>query len=60
MVKKEVIDGKEHFICEACGMHYLDNEWAERCEKSCVERKCCDTEVMRHRVEISGKIVGKN
>jgi len=52
MVRVQMMNGRKFFICEACNMYYLEREWAEKCEKSCIEKKCCDTEVMKHSIEV--------
>ena len=48
MVRTVEREGKKYFMCEACDMYYVDREWAEKCEKSCTEKKCCDLEVMKN------------
>jgi len=45
MVKVIQKDNKELYQCEECGFHYVDREWAEKCETWCGEQKSCNIEI---------------
>jgi hypothetical protein len=35
MVTKKTINGKSIFVCDICGLGYLDKETAQKCEDYC-------------------------
>ena len=35
MVKEKLFEGKTVFICEICGLGYLEKEYAQKCEDWC-------------------------
>lgn len=39
---------KELYKCEACGYHYDEKDWAEKCELWCNEHKTCNIEIIGH------------
>ena len=43
MVKK--IDDK--YICEECGLKYLSNDIAMKCEEFCKENNACNMEIIK-------------
>lgn len=53
MVKILQNKNKEVYQCEACGFHYEDKIWAEKCEAWCQEHKSCNLEIISHAVEHS-------
>ena len=50
---EKIIDSekKELYRCPECGFHYLDKEWAEKCEAWCREHKSCNIEITAHAEE---------
>jgi uncharacterized C2H2 Zn-finger protein len=52
MVRVKKKDGKVYFKCEECGMYYLSREIAQRCENFCKRYNGCDTEIIKHAVEL--------
>lgn len=50
MVK--IIQGdKKLYQCEECGFHYINKEWAEKCETWCKENQSCNLEITSHAEE---------
>ena len=37
--------GKKLYQCEACGLHYVEKEQAEKCEAWCKEHNSCNLEI---------------
>ncbi len=52
MVTKKVKEGKQYFVCDECGLIYLNNEIAEKCEKWCKETHSCNPEIIKNAVKI--------
>ena len=52
MVKEITKNDKTYYQCEACEMYYESEEIAKRCEDFCNKYKSCDTEIIKHAVEI--------
>ncbi len=50
MVKKKMIKGQVVFVCEVCGLGYLDQETAQDCEDWCRETGTCSVEITRKAV----------
>lgn len=51
MVKQEEYEGKEIYICEACGFGYKEKEYAQKCEDFCREHNGCSLEITKHAVK---------
>ncbi len=53
MVKEVAYNGKKYYICEVCGLAYLDQKIASECEEFCSNNpgKCS--------LKISSKAVGR-
>lgn len=51
MVKEVKKDEESLHQCEACGFHYREAEWAERCEQWCREHNSCNLEITAHAEE---------
>jgi len=43
--------GAALFQCEACGFHYQEQAWAEKCEAWCTEHQSCNMEITAHAEE---------
>lgn len=52
MVSKKVKEEKAYFVCDECGLAYLDNETAEKCEAWCKKTHSCNTEIIKKAVNI--------
>ncbi len=50
MVKKKMLDDKVLFICEECGLGYLDSATAMECEEWCRKTGTCKVEITRKAV----------
>ena len=55
MVKEKEHNGKIYYMCKECNMYYEDKNIAEKCEKHCNEKHACNTELIKHAVEIDDK-----
>lgn len=51
MVKDMLKDEQKLYQCEACGFHYREKEWAEKCEQWCREHNSCNFEITAHAEE---------
>lgn len=54
MVEKIVIDQREIYVCEECGLGYADKETAEECEKYCSTHHACSIEITRKAIYFPG------
>ena len=52
MVKELRKDNVTLYICEACGFSYKEKEWAEKCQKWCMQHQSCNLEITRHAVPL--------
>ena len=50
MVEKITLGGVELFRCEACGLVYREEEYAQMCESWCRGHGTCNLEITRHAV----------
>jgi len=50
MVKEEIRNNKNYFICEECGFACESKERAENCQNWCKEHKTCNIEITRHAI----------
>ncbi len=50
MVKEIVIEGKNIFVCEECGLGYLSIELAKKCEAYCSKNHACSLEIIKNAV----------
>lgn len=51
---EKIVSSKENsglYKCTECGFHYVDREWAEKCEAWCREHKSCNIEITAHAEE---------
>jgi len=55
MVKQITHNNKTYFQCEECKMYYENRDIAEKCEKFCRENKACNTNLIKHAVELDIK-----
>jgi hypothetical protein len=55
MVKEIKHKGKTYFQCEACEMYYEDRKIAQKCEDFCSKHKSCNTELIKHAVQLDTK-----
>ena len=51
MVETVQKDNRKLYQCPECGFHYVDKEWAEKCEAWCREHKSCNIEITAHAKE---------
>lgn len=51
MVKIAQQNDKELYQCEECGFHYVEKDWAGKCEVWCREHKSCNIEITAHAEE---------
>ena len=51
MVKIIEKDNIKLYQCEECGFHYVDKEWAEKCEAWCTKKHSCNLEIIRHAIK---------
>jgi hypothetical protein len=52
MVKEKKYKDKIYYMCEACDMNYENKDIAEKCEKHCNEKRACNTELIKHAIEL--------
>jgi len=52
MVTEIEKSGKTLYLCEECGMAYLEEEWARKCERWCAEHQACNLEIIEHAVPL--------
>jgi hypothetical protein len=45
------------FLCEVCGLGYLDENTADDCEYYCINNRSCSLEISRKALEISRKAI---
>ncbi|UCG36072.1 MAG: hypothetical protein JSV64_05440 [Candidatus Bathyarchaeota archaeon] len=50
MVKKSKIKRKTLFLCEECGLGYVDRETAQMCEDWCRKTATCSLEITKKAV----------
>lgn len=50
MVKKTLKDGSEIFLCEVCGLGYLEADTAQKCEDWCSTKNSCNLEITKKAV----------
>ena len=50
MVKKSKYQGKEIYLCDACGFGYRTKDLARKCEDYCKNQKACSFEITQHAV----------
>ncbi len=50
MVRRIAHAGSEVFLCEVCGLGYLDRATADRCQRFCEEHNACSLEITRSAV----------
>ncbi len=51
MVKEEIKNNKNYFICEECDFAYEVEKWAKKCEGWCKEHHSCNIEITKHAVQ---------
>ena len=39
------------YQCPECGLHYIDEQIAKKCEAWCIEQKSCNLEITRFSAE---------
>jgi hypothetical protein len=54
MVKKKKIDDKILFVCEECGLGYLNKQTAAECEDWCRKTGTCKVEITKKAVYFAG------
>lgn len=42
---------QELFECPECGLHYVDEELAEKCAAWCSKYKSCNLEIIKYSIE---------
>lgn len=50
MVREIKKEGRRIFICEECGLGYLSEELAKRCEDYCLKNRACSIEITKNAV----------
>jgi hypothetical protein len=50
MVKKSIKNGRQVFLCEVCGLGYLEESMAQKCQEWCSTRHSCSLEIIKHAV----------
>lgn len=50
---ERIVNSKDNelYRCPECGFHYVEKEWAEKCEAWCQEHKSCNIEITAHAEE---------
>lgn len=51
-----VMDEKEVFKCEECGLHYNEKATAQQCETFCKENNACSMDITKHSIESNRKV----
>ena len=46
-----VKESEKKFLCEECGMVYLEKDMAQKCEDWCKKYKSCNLEIIKHAVK---------
>jgi len=54
--KYRVMDKKEVFQCEECGLHYNDETITQQCAAFCKENSACSIEITQNSLESSKKL----
>lgn len=52
MVKREVKNNEEYFLCEECKLCYKDENTAKKCENFCTKNHACSIEITKHAVKL--------
>ena len=53
MVQEDgVVLDKKGFKCSVCGLHYVDNETAEKCYAYCSAQNACSIEITKESLEL--------
>lgn len=52
MVTETERNGEKYYMCEACDMFYRTQELAQQCEDFCNKNKACNTELIKHAVQL--------
>jgi len=55
MVKKTTENGKTLYVCEECGLKYVKERLAEKCEAWCRENNSCNLEITKHAIKLSAE-----
>lgn len=50
MVREAKKEGRKLFICEECGLGYLNEELARKCEEYCLKYRACSIEITKNAV----------
>ncbi|MEM1986468.1 MAG: hypothetical protein QXW80_05585 [Candidatus Micrarchaeia archaeon] len=50
MVREKRIENKVIYLCNVCGLGYLDLETAKRCEEWCKKTNTCSIEITKKAV----------
>jgi len=50
MVKEIIVENKKVFVCEECGLGYLDASLAKNCEEYCSKHRACSLEIIKNAV----------
>ncbi len=60
MVKKKRLNDKIVYLCEICGLGYLDDETAKKCEEWCKKTGTCSVEITRKAIYFPDPFKKKN
>ena len=52
MVKEIKKENKIYYQCESCDMYYPKKELAKKCEDFCDNHKACNTEIIKHSINL--------
>ncbi len=53
------MSSEDFFQCPECGLHYLDQQMAKKCETFCREFQGCNLDITQHSIERK-KLVGNS
>jgi len=54
MVREKTISNKTIFVCEVCGLGYVDKETARECEAWCRRTGTCNIEITKKAIYVPG------
>lgn len=54
MVKKKAVSNQTIFVCEVCGLGYVDKETAQECESWCKRTGTCNIEITKKAIYVPG------
>jgi len=54
MVREKALGNQTIFVCEVCGLGYVDKETAQECEAWCKRTGTCNIEITKKAIYVPG------